>query len=209
MEAQAGLPNRLHALARVAAGRGAARRHPESGTCARDTSPRCGCPGSRASATRGSAGQPALRPSAGGRHPEVGAAPPGTGGHGANEMPPMCRQVLHKRGDAGTPGVARGARRRPGGREGGGLPHPPGEGTEVPVACPVRPAPPAPGGQPRRRRGGGAPSGPGGSRCSPTRIQPCGTGPPLGAGSPPPMAPAHAGALAAPVDPAAMRMRDS
>ena len=50
--------------------------------------------------------------------------PPGAGGPRANEMPPMCRQVLHKRGDAATPGVTRGARRRPGGRRGGGLPHP-------------------------------------------------------------------------------------
>ena len=31
---------------------------------------------------------------------------------------------------------------------------------------------------------------------------------PLGMGSPPPMAPAHPGALAVPADPAAMRMRD-
>ena len=66
-------------------------------------------------------------------------------------MPPMCRKVLHKRGDAGTPGVARGARRRPGGRQGGGLPDPPGGGTEVPVACPVFPAPNRPG-RPATRR---------------------------------------------------------
>ena len=76
---------------------------------------------------------------------KLGAAPPGAGGHRGNEMPSACRQVLHKRGDAGTPGVASGARRRPGGRQGGGLPQPPREGTEVPVACPVRLAPPAPG----------------------------------------------------------------
>ena len=74
------------------------------------------------------------------------------GGHGTKEMLPVCRQVLHKRGNAGTPGVARGARCSPGGRQGGGLQHPAREGTEVPMARPVRPAPPAPGGRPRRQR---------------------------------------------------------
>ena len=68
------------------------------------------------------------------------------------KCPPVCRQVLHKRGNAGTPGVARGARCSPGGRQGGGLQHPAREGTEVPMARPVRSAPPAPGGPPRRRR---------------------------------------------------------
>ena len=148
MEGQAQPPNRRHALARVAAGRRTARRRPRSWTRARDARARCVGPGPRAGATHGSAGQPALRSGAGGRHPKVGAASPGTGGHGANEMPPMCRQVLHKWGDARTAGVARGACRRPSGRQGGGLPHPPGEGTEIPVARPVRPAP----GRPRRRR---------------------------------------------------------
>ena len=61
-------------------------------------------------------------------------------------------QVLHKRGNAGTPGVARGARCSPGGRQGGDREHPARKGTEVPMARPVRPAPPAPGGRPRRRR---------------------------------------------------------
>ena len=46
------------------------------------------------------------------------------------------------------------------------------------MACAVRPAPPAPGGRPRRRQGGGTRSGPGDWRCSPTTIQPRGTGPP-------------------------------
>ena len=78
--------------------------------------------------------------------------PPGARGHGADEMPPVCRQVPHQRGNAGTPGVARGARCSPGGRQGGGLQHPAREGTEVPMARPLRPAPPAPGGRPRRRR---------------------------------------------------------
>ena len=178
VEGQARPPNRRHALARVAAGRRATRRHQESGTRSRDTSPRCGGPGPRVGATHGSTGQPAFRPSTGGRHPKVGAALPGAGGHGANEMPPVCRQVLHKRGEGGTPGVARSACRRPGGRQGGGLPHPTREGTEVPVACPVRPALHAPGGRPRRRRGGGTRSGPRGWRSSPTRIHPRGTGPP-------------------------------
>ena len=139
MEGQARPPNRRHALASVAAGRRAARRRPESRTRACNTSPRCGGPGPRVSATHGSAGQPALRTSAGGRHPKVGAAPPGARGHRTNEMPPVCRQLLHKRGDVGKPGVARGARCSPGGRQGSGLPNPPREGTEVPVACPVRP----------------------------------------------------------------------
>ena len=88
----------------------------------------------------------------GGRHPEVGAAPPGARGHRTNEMPPVCRQVPHKRGNAGTPGLARSARCSPGGRQEGGLQHPAREGTEVPMARPVRPAPPAPGGRPHRRR---------------------------------------------------------
>ena len=78
--------------------------------------------------------------------------PPGARGHGTNGMPPVCRQVLHKRGNAGTPGVARGARCSPGGRQGGGLQHLAREGTEVPMARPVCPAPRAPGGRPRRRR---------------------------------------------------------
>ena len=169
----------------------------------------------RVSATHGSTGQPALRTSAGGRHQKVGAAPPSARGHRTNEMPPVCRQGLHKRGDAGTPGVARGARCSPGRREGGGLPHPPREGTEVPVACPVRPAPPTLGRWPRRRRGGGTRSGPGSRRLAQQRSIPAGLAPlaplwaPLGTGSPHPMAPAHPGDLAAPADPAAMPMRDS
>ena len=152
MEGQTRPPNRLHALASVAAGRRAARCRPESRARARDTSPRCGSPGRRVGATHGSTGQPALRTGDRGRHPQVGAAPPGARGHGTNEMPPVCRQVLHKRGSAGTPGVARSARCSPGGRQGGGLQHPTREGTEVPMAHLVRPAPPAPGGRPRRRR---------------------------------------------------------
>ena len=178
MEGQTRPPNRRQALASVTAGRPAARRRPESRSRARNASPRCGGPGPRVSATHGSTGQPALRTSAGGRLPKVGDAPPGARGHRNNKMPPVCRQVLHKRGDAETPGVARGARCSPGGRQGGGLPHPPREGTEVPVACPVRQAPPAQGGRPHRRRGGGTRSGPGSRRCSPTRIHPRGTGPP-------------------------------
>ena len=54
----------------------------------------------------------------------------------------LCRQVLHKRGNDGTPGMARGARRRPGSRQGSGIPHPPRKGTDVPVASPLHPAPP-------------------------------------------------------------------
>ena len=122
------------------------------GPRARDASPRCGGPGPHAGTTHGAAGQPALRTSGGGRHSEVGAAPPGARGHGADEMPPVCGQVLHQRGDAGTPGVARGARCGPGGRQGGGRQHSAGESTEVPVARPVHPAPPAPGSRPRRWR---------------------------------------------------------
>ena len=109
--------------------------------------------------------------------------PPGARGHRTNKMPPVCRQVLHKRGDAGTPGVARSARCSPGGRQGGGLQHPPREGTEVPVARHVRPAPLAPGGRPRRRRGGGTQSGPGNRQYGHTRVHPrgaCPPGPPVG-----------------------------
>ena len=152
MKGQARPPNRLHALANVAASRRAARCHPGSRARARDTSPRCGGPGPHTGATHGATGQPALRNSGGGRHSEVSAAPPGERGHRANEMPPVCRQVLHKRGNARTPGVARGARCGPGRREGGGHQHPAGESTEVPMARPVHPAPPARGSQPRRRR---------------------------------------------------------
>ena len=90
----------------------------------------------------------------------------------------MCRQVLHKRGDAGTPGVVRSARCSPAGRQGSGLQHPPREGTEVPVARHVRRAPPAPGSRPRKRREGGTRSGPGNRRCGPTRVRPRGAGPP-------------------------------
>ena len=152
MEGQTRPPNQLHALANVAASRRAARCHPGSRARARDTSPRCGGPGPHTGATHGATGQPALRTSGGGRHSEVGAAPPGARGHGADEMPPVCRKVLHKRCNAGTPGVARGARCSPGRRQGGGHQHPARESTEVPMARPVHPAPPAPGSRPRRRR---------------------------------------------------------
>ena len=152
MQGQARPPNRLHALANVAASRRAARCHPGSRARARDTSPRCGGPGPHTGATHGATGHPALRTSGRGRNSEVGAALPGARGHGADEMPPVCRQVLHKRGTAGTPGLARGARCSPGGRQGGGHQHPAGESTEVPMARPVHPAPPAPGSRPRRRR---------------------------------------------------------
>ena len=59
-------------------------------------------------------------------------------------MPLVCRQVLHKWGDDGTPGGARRARRRPGRRQGIGLPHPPRKGTEVPVVRPLLPTLPQP-----------------------------------------------------------------
>ena len=58
------------------------------GPCARDASPRCGGPGPHTGTTHGAAGQPALGTSGGGHHLEVGAAPPGARGHGADEMPP-------------------------------------------------------------------------------------------------------------------------
>ena len=191
VEEQTRPPNRLHALANVAASRRAARCHPRPRARARDASPRCGGPGPHAGTTHGAAGQPALRTSGGGRHSEVGAAPPGTRGHGADEMPPVCGQVLHQRGDAGTPGVACGARCGPGGRQGGGRQHPAGESTEVPVARPVHPAPPAPGSRPRRWRRGGTRSGPGGRRCGPTRahVHPRGAGPPGPPDSPGPPGP--------------------
>ena len=155
MKGQARPPNRRHALARLAAGRRATRRHPESRTRARDTSPRCGRPGPRVSATHGSTGQPTLQPSARGHHPKVGAAHPSAGGPRANEMPPVCRQVLHKRGDAGTPGVARGARCRPAGRQGGGPATSSKGGHRVPCGMPRTPGahrPRRPATQKARRR---------------------------------------------------------
>ena len=106
-------------------------------------------------------------------------------------MPPMCGQVLHKRSDAETHGLARGAGRHPSGEQGGGLPHPPGDGTEIPVACTVHPAPPPPGGRPRggpEGRRGGVWNGPGSRRCSPSRVRLHGTGPPG-----PPVAPPGSG----------------
>ena len=69
-------------------------------------------------------------------------SPLARGANRATEMPPMCRQVLQKRGNAGTPGVARSAHRRLGGRQGGGLPDPRGEGREVPVTSPCTPSAP-------------------------------------------------------------------
>ena len=58
---------------------------------------------------------------------------------------PYVRSSTTQGGDAGTPGVARGACRRPSGRQGGGLPHPPGGGgTEMPVARPCTPSAPPP-----------------------------------------------------------------
>ena len=137
--------------------------------------------------------------------------PSSTGGQGANQMPPMCRQVLQKWGDARTPGVARGARCPPGGRQGGDLTNPAGGGTECPVACPLRPGPPpqtaghaeggeeAPGAAPEA--GGAAQQG-----SCPTGLAPLAPlWVSLGTGSPHSMAPAHPGDLAAPADPAAMR----
>ena len=83
------------------------------------------------------------------------------------------------------------------------------------MACPVRPAPPALGGRPRRKRGGGTRSGPGAGGAAQQRSIPAGLAPLapvwalLGVGSPQPMAPAHPGELAAQAGPAAMPMRDS
>ena len=163
----------------------------------------------RARAAHGSAGQPTLRPSARGRHPQVGGAPCGKGGQRTDEMPPMRRQVLHKRGDAGTPGVARGALCRPNRRQGGGLPYPPGTGKEVPVARPVRPAPPpppgaghvvAPGGEEEAANAAPGAGGAAHHRSIPARLAPLWA--PLGAGPPHHMAMAHPGDLAPPADPA-------
>ena len=143
--------------------------------------------GPRAGAADGSACQPTLRPGAGGRHPQVGAAPSGKGGHGTNKIPPMCGQVLYKRGDGGTPGVARGARRHPSRGQGGGLPHPPVASTEIPVARPVRPASPPKRPTTLRPRGRkvGIRSGPGSWRCSPSGVHLCKTGPPVPPVGPP------------------------
>ena len=112
-----------------------------------------------------SAGQGSLSTRRGWRNPQVGAAPSGKGGNKTHEMPPMCRQDLHKPGDAGTPGVARGAFCRPGRRQGGHLPYHPGTGMEVPVARPVRQAlPPHPGSQQRSSPGAETGGGQRGSR---------------------------------------------
>ena len=96
----------------------AARCRPRPLARARDASPRCGGPGPHAGTTHGAASQPTLRTSGGGRHSEVGAAPPAREGPTEPTKCPLCGgQVLHQRGDAGTPGVARGARCGPGGRQ--------------------------------------------------------------------------------------------
>ena len=102
-------------------------------------------------AAHGPAGQPALQPRARELHLQVVAAPSAEGGHGTHKLPLVCRQVLQKWGDAGIPGVARGARCRPGGRQGSGLPHLPRMGMEISVAPLLRPAPPSPR-RPTRRR---------------------------------------------------------
>ena len=78
--------------------------------------------------------------------------PPARGATEPTKCPLCADKYYTSRGNAGAPGVARGARCGPGGRQGGGLQHPARGGTEVPMARPVRPAPPAPGGRPRRRR---------------------------------------------------------
>ena len=223
VEEQTRPPNRLHALANVAASGRAARCRPRPRARARDASPRCGGPGPHAGTTHGAAGQPALRTSGGGRHSEVGAAPPGARGRRADEMPPVFGQVLHQRGDAGTPGVARGARCGPGGRQGGGRQHPAGESTEVPVARPVHPAPPpqaadhADGGE----EAPGAAPGAGGAAPPGSMSIPAGLAPLAPLTPPVPRAPlwallgtgsadaAHPDALAAPANPAAMPTRDS
>ena len=78
---------------------------------------------------------------------------------------------------------------------GGGLRHPPGLDTEIPVACPVRPAPLPSGGRPRGGPVGGRGGigrGPGGGRCSPSGFHPRETGPPVnppGSGLPTPHGP--------------------
>ena len=139
-----------------------------------------------------------------GRHSEVDAAPPGARGHGADEMPPVCGQVRHKRGNAGSPGVARGAGCGSGGRQEGGHQHPAGEVTEdgdeeAPGAAPGA--------------GGAAPPG---SMSIPAGLAPLAPlappvlraplWAPLGTGS---ADAAHPDALAAPANPAAMPMRNS
>ena len=214
MEGQTRLPNRLHALASVAAGRRAARCRPESRARARDMSSRCGGPGPRVGATHGSTGQPALRTSDGGRHPEVGAAPPGARGHGTNEMPPVYRQVLHKRGNAGTPGVARSAAAAPVDDKEAASNILQGRAQRSPWhALYARRTPPqaanhADGDKeaPRAAPGTSGAAQQGSILAGLAPLAPLWA--PLGTGSPHPMAPAHPGALAAPADPGAMPIRD-
>ena len=219
MEGQTRPPNRLHALANVVASRRAARCHPGSRARARDTSPRCGGPGPHTGATHGATGQPALRTSGGGRHPEVGAALPGARGHGADEMPPVCRQLLHKRGNAGTPGVARGARCSK--KAASNILQ--GRARRSPWHAPYarHPPPQAADHADGDEEASGAAPGTGGAAQPGSMSIPAGLAPLAPLAPPAPRAPlwaplgtgsadaAHPDALAAPANPAAMPMRDS
>ena len=202
-----GLPNRLHALTSVAAGRRAAR-------CRPDTRPRCGSPGPRVGATHGSTGQPALRTSDGGRHPEVGAAPPAQGATEPTKCP-LCADKYYTSGAmlehlawhavhaAAAPddketasNILQGRARR------------------SPWHAPYARRPPPQAADHANGDEEAPEAAPGTGGAAQQGSIPAGLAPlallwaPLGTGSPHPMAPAHPGALAAPADPAAMPMQD-
>ena len=215
MEGSTRPPNRRPTLASVAAGRRAARCHPESRACARDRSPRCGIPGLRAGATNGSTGQPALRTSDGERHPEVGAAPPGARATEPTKCP-LCADKYYTSGamlehlawhavhaaapvddKEAVPNILQGRSRR------------------CPWHAPYARRPPP---QAANHADGdeGAPgAAPGAGGAAQQGSIPAGLAPLaplwalLGTGSEHPMAPAHPEDPAAPADPAAMPMRDS
>ena len=216
---QARPPNRLHALANVAASRRAARCHPGYRARARDTSPRCGGPGPHTGATHSATGQPALRTSGGGRHSEVGAAPPWREGPRSRRNAPCVRTSTTQagqcwntwRGTRCTLRPRRTTRRRPPtscrGEHGGphgtprtpGAPRPRQPTTQTEMRRhPERPREPA-----VRPHQGPCPS-PLAPLAPPVPRAPLWA--PLGTGS---ADAAHPDALAAPANPAAMPMRDS
>ena len=97
MEGQARPPNRLHALANVAASRRAARCHLGSRARARDTSPRCGGPGPHTGATHGATGQPAFEPAAEGAIRKSVSLPPARGATEPTKCP-LCADKYYTSG---------------------------------------------------------------------------------------------------------------
>ena len=154
---------------------------------------------------------------------EVRAAPPGARGHGADEMPPVCRQVLHQRGNAGTPDVARVHAAAPADDKGAATNILQGRARRSPWHAPYtrRPPPQAADHADGDEEAPGAAPGAGGAAPPGSMSIPAGLAPLAPLASPVPRAPlwaplgtgsadaAHPDALAAPANPAAMPMRDS